>query len=143
MLKSMNKREEDARLLRSLGLRATPKRIALIHHLRKQNAPQRVEDLLRPLRSVLDQATLYRNLEDFERVGLVRRTQLAGQGASYEIAGHHHHHLVCTTCGTIEDVDACLPASFSKDLLEASKKFSSVADHSLEFFGTCRKCARL
>lgn len=139
----MANREEDARLLRSLGLRATPKRITLLHHLRAQKTPQKVEDLLRPLRRTLDQATLYRNLEDFVEVGLVHRTQLPGQGASYEIAGHHHHHLICTTCGAIEDVDACLPASFNKNLLAASSRFASIADHSLEFFGTCRACARL
>ena len=134
------KGEANAALLRASGIRATSQRIALISKLRAHAAPQSAESIARSLKSSLDQATVYRGLQEFEKAGLVRRVQLKGTSL-YEATGTHHHHLICRSCGAIEDVDVCLPKSVSTKILASSKRFISVEDDALEFFGICTLCS--
>ena len=128
-------------LLRGRGIRATPQRIALLARLRAEKTPQSADAIVRSLSGALDQATVYRGLQEFEREGLVRRVQLRGS-ALYEAAEEHHHHLICRSCGTIEDIDVCLPRSVGEKVLRSSKRFASVEDDSHEFFGICTVCER-
>lgn len=137
----MNKREEAAaQLLRAKGIRATPQRIALLARLRTQRAPQSADAIVRALRGVLDQATVYRGLQEFEKARIVRRVQLRGSSL-YEAPGSHHHHLICRSCGAVEDVEVNLPKSVSEKVLAKSKRFISIEDESLEFFGICKLCS--
>lgn len=50
---------------------------------------------------------------------------------------HHHHHIVCRTCGKIENVEACILGELEKML--AQKGYTDLS-HSLEFFGVCESC---
>ncbi len=86
-------------------------------------------------------ATAYRTLSTFVEAGFVRQVELSAGKAFYEIAGEHHHHVVCTTCNRIEDVDVCLPDALSSTARKSSG-FASIREHTLEFFGTCKRCAR-
>lgn len=92
----------------------------------------------------LGMATVYRTLDLFERLGVVRRLD-AGQGvARYEVhsegEGHYHHHLICLECGRILE--------FDRDLLERVERAVEresgfqVLDHSLLLFGLCPDCRR-
>ncbi len=128
-------------MLKGVALRATTQRVALLRALSRATKPQSVEALTRTLRGELDIATAYRTLGTFVEAGLVRQVELSAGRALYEMAGEHHHHVVCTTCDRIEDVDVCLPEAFSTTVRKASG-FASVREHTLEFFGICKPCAR-
>jgi Fur family transcriptional regulator, ferric uptake regulator len=86
-------------------------------------------------------ATAYRTLSTFVEAGFVRQVELSAGKAFYEIASAHHHHIVCGTCNRIEDVDVCLPEALTAAVRKASG-FALVQEHTLEFFGTCKRCAR-
>jgi Fur family ferric uptake transcriptional regulator len=48
-------------------------------------------------------STVYRNLEELERLGVVVHTHLGHGAATYHLATEAHGHLVCENCGaTIE-----------------------------------------
>ena len=137
----MSKREEKvAKELRAKGVRATSQRIALLTALYAASTPQSAEALAQARKGELDLATVYRALQEFERLGLVRRVQMKA-GSLYEVVGTHHHHLICRSCGLIEDVEVCLPRSVRAKLTESSNRFRSVDDHALEYFGICTSCA--
>ena len=53
-------------------------------------------------------ATVYRVLTQFEQAGLLARNHFEGGRAMFELnEGSHHDHLVCLTCGRVEEfVDA-------------------------------------
>lgn len=89
-----------------------------------------------------DKVTLYRALEDFAQKGIVKKITLQGRALYYEFAheDHHHHHIVCTDCGSIEDIEACNETSLQSTVLARSQSFVSIASHSLEFFGLCKMC---
>jgi Fur family ferric uptake transcriptional regulator len=44
-------------------------------------------------------STIYRNLEDLERLGVVSHTHLGHGAATYQLASLAHAHFVCTECG--------------------------------------------
>ena len=49
---------------------------------------------------------VYEILNALTDAGLLRRIQPAGSPARYETrVGDNHHHLVCRTCGAVEDVE--------------------------------------
>ncbi len=136
------KRKDIENILRKRGFRATDGRVLLIDALSKCRAPETIEKITKLVSRFLDAANVYRALEAFEKVGIVRRTDFHDGKTYYELAfdRHHHHHIVCTKCGKIEDVKGCSP-KLEKSILANSKSFSSINSHSLEFFGICKSCA--
>ena len=129
--------------LRSRGLKATPQRIQVLTLLAKSGRPVGVPDLVSARGGEdLDTVTVYRSLEALANAQIVRRVDLRHGHTDYELVygASHHHHLVCEQCGRIESIDWCPDAAFEKKLLKSSS-FSKLSDHSLEFFGICKKCA--
>jgi Fe2+ or Zn2+ uptake regulation protein len=123
-------------LLREKALSVTPFRIKLLKLMEKLHIPMSVQDIAAKFDSAVDKVTLYRNLEAFEQAGLICRMYFNGQEALYEqrFTDHHHHHLICTSCGRIEDVPGCE--------VEAPRTGSGfkINHHHLEFYGLCHEC---
>jgi Fe2+ or Zn2+ uptake regulation protein len=95
----------------------------------------------------LKQSSVYRNLGALEQAGVVRRV-VTGEGfGRYELAEDltgHHHHVVCSSCGAMEDVD--FPPSFEAKLESqlgtvADRTGFSAVSHRLDLIGLCRACA--
>jgi Fe2+ or Zn2+ uptake regulation protein len=129
-----------AGLLRERGEKATKARVDMLAALSCERYPLSIKEIARKVRSP-DQSTLYRTLSTLASKGLVREVTF-GKSARYEIAlgREHHHHIVCTSCGYMEDVHVCPEDSFASS--PASAKFSRITGHMLEFFGLCRSCER-
>lgn len=127
-------------ILRTASLRATRQRLALLRALVRAKNPQSVEEITTSARGAFDTATAYRILDVFVTAGIARRIELAQGRALYEVAGEHHHHIVCTTCGRIEDIQVCLPETAYRDILKQTT-FATIDTHALEYFGVCARCA--
>ncbi|GAA2549566.1 fur family transcriptional regulator FurA3 [Winogradskya consettensis] len=95
-------------LLRNHGLRVTRPRLAVLDVL-TQGGHLEVDDITRQVRERLDSVStqaVYDVLGALSRAGLARRIEPAGSAARFEArVGDNHHHLVCRSCGAIEDVD--------------------------------------
>jgi Fur family ferric uptake transcriptional regulator len=132
--------------LQAQGFRATSTRLAVAKLLEQAHQPLGTPALAQALvPKELDLATLYRTLKSFEEKGLVRRVTIDQRFASYEWVeeeGHHHHHLVCEKCGLIEEISNCELESLEKVVLTQASQFSTITSHSLEFFGTCKRCEK-
>lgn len=90
-------------------------------------------------------ATVYRNLKQLEESGDVIRSVVGDAGtAVYEPAGpsgrHLHHHLICFSCGSVQDLDADLLDAIERHVED--KKGFKVKDHRLHIYGICRHCSR-
>jgi Fur family peroxide stress response transcriptional regulator len=82
-------------------------------------------------------ATIYNNLRDRVRAGLVREVAVEGRAARFDATGAPHHHFICDRCGNVEDIewyDVPKPASRS-----LGKRI--VRECELIFRGLCAKCA--
>lgn len=95
----------------------------------------------------LSQSSVYRNLALLERAGVVQRVVTDDEFARFELAedltGHHHHHLVCASCGRVEDFTLAPDVESSLDdalVSSASAVGFEVHQHRLDLVGTCRRC---
>lgn len=146
---SMAKNNDAAEVIKGFlhkaGLKATPARSALIAYMMKESEPVSLKYLEKKLASRADAVTVYRTIETLIKVGAVRRVDLQHGHEHYELTidRPHHHHIVCEDCGTIEDIEACKDQDLEKSILKASSQFSHINHHSLEFFGSCKKCSKL
>ena len=93
-------------------------------------------------KEALDSVTLYRSLETLVEKSLVRPVDLRHGHIDYELVrdGAHHHHIVCEKCGVIEDINWCPESELKSAILKKSSSFAQLSDHSLEFFGLCKRC---
>lgn len=97
-------------MLRSRGMRVTPQRVVVHDALRDLDRHVTADELLDAVAGRLPNVslpTIYATLELFEQLGMVRRVQRAGT-TLFDPRTDAHHHLVCTVCGSIEDVDSPL-----------------------------------
>lgn len=131
------------KILRDIGHKATPSRMAILEVLEQGRKPLSVPNISEKLPLPVDQVTIYRTLDAFVEAGIVERVDLKHSHAHYELAlgTAHHHHIVCEDCGTVEDIPDPYPKSVEKGVLKNSKNFREIFSHSLEFFGQCKKCA--
>jgi Fur family ferric uptake transcriptional regulator len=128
--------------LHAVGLKITKPRLAVLNCFSKDCEPQSAETVTQTLsRKGIDMVTVYRTLAAFEKAGILKRVDLRKGSVFYERAGHHHHHVVCTGCGRTEQFEGCNVSAVGKSVLRMSKHFASIREHSLEFFGMCKKCA--
>jgi Fur family ferric uptake transcriptional regulator len=100
-----------------------------------------IEDALRAGERPVGRASIYRILDELERLHLVQKLQI-GQMARYEpirTGPGHHHHLVCDNCGTV--------TPFTDKALETAIENLSrrvpmrVADHEIVLHGACQDCS--
>ena len=132
----------EARLLRE-GQRYTAGRRALVDALSRAATRSTSTSLTADVPQLL----AYRNLAVLEQAGVVRRVITEGDFARFELAEdltEHHHHLVCSSCGRVEDVRgaAVVRARHDRtlDRLARKARFATVS-HRLDLIGTCRECA--
>lgn len=131
--------------LRTAGQRYTPGRRALVDRLSSAGQPLTIPEMLDG--GKLPQSSAYRNLVVLEQAGAVHRIVTSADFARYELTEdltEHHHHLICSTCGQVEDFTA--PPALERSLHEAVSDMEgetgfSALHHRLDLIGTCRSCA--
>jgi Fur family transcriptional regulator, ferric uptake regulator len=134
--------ERALSLARAAGLRVTEARRSLVRILAQSRVPLAVEELHRKVgRQRADRVTLYRSLDAFERAGIVQRHPLEKGRALYALSpgAHHHHHVACRRCGTIERLAECDVAAV--EAAARARGFTELS-HVLEIQGVCPRCAR-
>lgn len=128
--------------LRHLDLKATPARLAVLKLLETTTHPVDVQTIIDHVRNeniTIDPATAFRIVNAFTEKGITKQVQFLEGKYRYELSSKEdHHHLICESCGTIEDVSDCGIRDVEKQI-KRKKKFL-VKRHSLEFFGTCQNC---
>jgi Fur family ferric uptake transcriptional regulator len=102
-----------------------------------------IEDALRGARSrPVSRASIYRILDELERLGLVQRVEIGQAMVRYERVSEqeeHHHHLVCDECGLVTPFsDAGLERAIGK---LSEKVPMRVSEHEIVLHGSCRDCA--
>lgn len=133
--------------LKVSGLKATAPRLKILEIFqRRSGEPDSVrhmsaEDVYRSLAAEhmdVGLATVYRVLTQFEQAGLLVRRHFEQGRAVFELnEGPHHDHLVCLTCGRVEEfVDLEIEA---RQKAIAMERGFELQDHSLALYGVCTK----
>lgn len=128
-------------ILKNSDIRVTSSRVMILENFYKTKRPIRAEDVYLNLKNNLDEATVYRTLSSFEKNKIIRRVNLKKDSAYFELNNDHHHHIVCESCGKIEDFRENVEIEkILKKIVEGSSNFKNINEHSLELFGLCNFC---
>jgi Fe2+ or Zn2+ uptake regulation protein len=135
-----------AHRLREADQRYTTNRRALVEVLSETDRPLTIPELLERRRA-LPQSSAYRNLSILEEVGAVRRVVTNDNFVRYELAEdltEHHHHLICSSCGAVEDftVSKQLEARLTSAMTSVARRTGfQPTHHRLDLMGSCADCS--
>lgn len=128
-------------LLRAQGGRVTGGRRAILDALLTTTGHVTAEVLtsvVQARRPDVHASTVYRFLDELERLGVVDHVHLGHGPAVFHLARDAHHHLVCEGCGVVVEI----PEAALDDLrhrLQAGFGFSVDPRH-FAVTGRCRDC---
>ena len=89
---------------------------------------------------ILGRATIYRTLRLLVDLGILCKTALMDGSPRYSLdAVHHHHHLVCVTCGRIDEFRH--PA-VERMLRAMAEQIGELLGHRLELYHRCESCRK-
>lgn len=124
----------------------TSGRRQLVELLAGVGRPATIHDLLET-GPKLTQSSIYRNLATLEEVGVVQKVVSSDDRARYELSEElmgHHHHLICLSCGLVDDF--VVPARAERSLEIVLER--AIGDtgfrpsgHRLDMVGVCAQCA--
>jgi Fur family ferric uptake transcriptional regulator len=129
--------------LRKAGLKVTLPRVKILQIMESSETKHlSAEDVYKALIEADEDvglATVYRVLTQFESAGLVMRHHFEGGSSVFELTTiDHHDHIVCQTCGNVEE--------FYDEIIEnqqemiAEKYGFRITDHSMYLYGICKDC---
>lgn len=101
-----------------------------------------VDQYLRELYPGMSHNTIYRNLKEFETLGIVETCIENEQlQVKYQCDYHrqHHHHFLCTNCGKVEEIEMC-PIDMS--FFAAQLPGAEIKGHQFQLVGLCASCAQ-
>ncbi|MHB8219045.1 MAG: Fur family transcriptional regulator [Acidimicrobiales bacterium] len=129
-------------VLRQNGDRITSSRRHLLHVLFQTPGHQTAEQLAaRVQHSAPDVhlSTIYRNLEELERLGIVAHTHPGHGPATYHVAVAAHGHFVCADCGDMMEVPGSMFTGLARS---ASSQYGFQIDpQHFAVLGRCRRCS--
>jgi Fur family ferric uptake transcriptional regulator len=124
------------------GLKNTRQREAIIDVFFRAGGHVTISELLAKVRRRepgVGFATVYRTLRLLCDAGLADERHFGGGLARYERAGGaHHDHLICTTCGRVEEFENAAIEQLQEEV--AQTRGFRIASHKHEIYGTCARC---
>ena len=120
--------------------RVTPQRQAVLDAIVGLDAaftPLELYDRARQHDPQLGLATVYRTIELLRETGSLRQLVHDGRPSYVRCHSGHHHHLVCTSCGTVEETELCAAPSAAE--LRRRHGFRA-QEHQVDIFGLCERC---
>jgi Fe2+ or Zn2+ uptake regulation protein len=129
------------KLIRAAGLRMTAPRRLLLRCLYASAAHRTADELVAELRRVADDinlSTIYRNLAEFQRVGIIGVLELGHSPARYYVLGDGHAHVQCDRCEEVFDIPRTLfdpLRSYAATSLDVD-----IGESQLAIRGRCPRC---
>jgi Fe2+ or Zn2+ uptake regulation protein len=135
--------EDFRQTLKTLGLKATPRRLALLHILADSTTYLSAEEVWVRLKEGLRGAglpTVYRNLEELAQGGLLSKVLHPDRKLYYYLCPNrgHHHHFVCVSCRKVEDIGVCAIDAISREIGETVR--GKILSHTFQVEGLCEAC---
>jgi Fe2+ or Zn2+ uptake regulation protein len=130
--------------LKNIGLKITPKRLAIIDILARELRYLSAEEVWNAMKDRFKQIglpTVYRNLEDLSQGGLIIKIIHPDRKLYYYYCHNtnHHHHFVCISCRKVQDLEFCGEEQIIKEVEDTLK--GKVVSHLFQVYGLCRECS--
>jgi Fe2+ or Zn2+ uptake regulation protein len=133
--------DDVLQLVRARGGRVTESRRTLLEVLFEAGEHRSAEELAEAVQARAPDvhiSTIYRNLEDLQRLGVVVHSHLGHGPAAYQLAALAHGHFICEQCGaTLEAPDELFRGLAGT--VRAKLGFA-IDPHHFAMLGLCRAC---
>ena len=133
---------ELKRIIRSLNLKVTTQRMAILkslHEGRRHVTAQELYEKLNKLHPEIGFATVYRFLRTLTEGHFVTEVRMGGLPARYELTPKgHHDHLTCVKCGKICEFENKAIEGLQEKV--ANQFGFTLTHHILELYGVCPAC---
>ena|SRR3989344_8922401 len=130
--------------LKTKGFRITKVRNAIVNILSSNTNPLSVQEIIRLLYKKdlsANKTTVYRELNFLLKQKLISDIEFGDGKKRYELnTGLHHHHIVCISCGRVEDIEDFDYVFKTSEKKIQSKTGFNIMEHNIEFFGLCKTC---
>lgn len=133
--------DEVLALVREAGGRVTASRRLLLDALFSFPGHRTAEELAAEVQARAPDvhlSTIYRNLEELERLGVIVHTHVGHGPATYHLAPASHGHLVCEICGRMVEVPGAVFEGLARTA--ASRYGFTIDPHHVAVLGRCRDC---
>jgi Fur family ferric uptake transcriptional regulator len=93
--------------------------------------------------SRINLASVYRAIHFFGKIGVLIAADHVAGGRRFELSDEHrphHHHLICDSCGKVEDFEECALGPIERRIRRQTA--FRVRRHELQFYGVCGACVR-
>lgn len=129
------------KVLHRVGRRVTSQRMLILETLRENGGHLDADEIYRLARQKaprLSLSTVYRTINVFKEVGVIRELHLGGEHRRYEIKDDKHHHIVCRGCGKIIE----FRCPFSEELMhDLGEEYDfEITEAHLDLLGYCAEC---
>ena len=130
-------------ILRSLNLKITPKRLALLDILMNESSylsPEEIWSKMKKQFGRIGLPTIYRILEELSERDIISKVTHPNRQLYYYFCLNrsHHHHFVCLSCRNVEDINFCVLDELQEEVKR--KLNGKVVSHILQVNGYCRNC---
>lgn len=114
----------------------------LYEHRKAHLTVDEVYQYVRETNPEIGLATVYRNIQILNRLGIIEKISFDDKDIRYEIFYEdiplHHYHLICKQCGEVDEIELDFIDRY-KDLLKDEKGFEGI-DAQIKIYGLCSKC---
>ena len=135
--------EEVLQNLRAKGIRITDTRRAVLSYLVASHEHPSAEKIYRdllPQFPSMSLATVYKTMEIFEKIGLVKVLEVGDERAHYDWDTTAHAHIRCVRCNKVEDM-MNVDLHAIADIAGKASAYQ-ITGQQITFEGVCPECAK-
>jgi Fe2+ or Zn2+ uptake regulation protein len=132
--------DELTDLFRARGLKVTPQRQSIfraVHGNQQHPTADAVHSLVVQEMPTVSLRTVYATLHELAALGEIGKLELGTGSTRFDPNVDAHHHLVCTSCGHVQDVPVAFTAVRPPEDLEHGFEVSGTE---IVFRGRCASC---
>ncbi|MGQ9889099.1 MAG: Fur family transcriptional regulator [Aggregatilineales bacterium] len=132
-----------AQRLREAGHKLTNARLTVLRVLETSESHMNSAAILEAVNRLdpeIGRASVFRTLELFTRLGIVRPTYIESSSTpNYVLLPNgHHHHIICVNCHRVIEFDECALGPLVGELEQRHNV--RLIGHLLELYGLCERC---
>ncbi|SEM59487.1 Fur family transcriptional regulator, peroxide stress response regulator [Syntrophus gentianae] len=127
---------------KSIGLKLTPQRLAILEYLKDNREHPSAADIYAAVSEkyqTMSFATVYNTLKALKDREHVLELAIDGGKKRYDPDTIRHHHLICTECRKIVDIFV----EFDLSVPEAELNGFEIRANHVDFYGLCPECREI
>ena len=126
---------------RSLGLKLTPQRLAILDFLEGNTSHPSAESIYKYVSKkfpTISVATVYNTMAVLRSIGLIQELSIDPSRKRFDPNPEPHHHLICVKCSRVVDIHR----EFNLEIPIGERSGYEISGNQIDFYGLCPGCQK-